>query len=779
MYCWNTTMIGKTISHYRIIGELGRGGMGLVYKAEDTKLNRTVALKFLPPELTCDPEVKARFIREAQAASALQHNNICTIHDIDETPDGQLFIVMDCYEGETLKTKIIPRGMAGDKEKRLKTKDSINIAIQIAEGLTKAHEKGIVHRDIKPANIFITNDDEVKILDFGLAKLAGKAQLTKDSSTLGTVAYMSPEQLSGKEIDHRSDIWSLGVILYEMLTGDLPFKGDYEQAISYAILNEDPKQLENFSVNLQEIVNKLLVKNPNERYDSLIELLNDLTSFRENYQKKSVQKSTRSSKNKAMIITVIIVSILVTTISIIFFFPTYQKETSIKSLAVLPFTNLNNDSDTDYLGPALAADIINDLVYIQNLNVLPFSVVRNLDDWPSLNVEFILTGNYLKEKDKIRLSLELIRSADQHMLWNEAIEENFENAFVLQDKVSDKVINELSVQFAPEEKNRMRKDVPKDPLAYKYYLESLSYDKTVEGLSMAIKMLNKSIQIDSAYAPAFTELGYRTILISELTNDTQIWKKAEKYFRVALNINSESITAMTHLAMIYIDIIGNADEALQMLLKASEINPHNASTHFRYSYLYRHVGLLDKSEKEAKMAIILEPNNPKFQSIRQTYIYLEKYNDALEACNIIATDSWRFAKKGEICLRMGNKAEALKYFNRIDNKYSGRTETEYFVGGLKAYILGNKDKGIMITEEWERQNPASSEVLHWIACNYSLLGDKKSSVRVLKRSIDAGFFNYPFFLIDPFLDPVRNEPEFKEVLALAREKHEAFKQKYF
>ena len=199
-------MIGQTISHYRIIEKLGEGGMGVVYKAEDTKLKRTVALKFLPPELTRDPEAKTRFIREAQAASALEHPNICNIHEIDETEDGQLFIVMACYEGETLKDKI--------KDKKLKTEDAIDIAIQIAQGLNRAHEKGIVHRDVKPANIIITEHGEVKILDFGLAKLAGQAQLTKDTSTLGTVAYMSLEQVSGKSIDHRTDIWSLGVILF-------------------------------------------------------------------------------------------------------------------------------------------------------------------------------------------------------------------------------------------------------------------------------------------------------------------------------------------------------------------------------------------------------------------------------------------------------------------------------------------------------------------------------------------------------------------------------------
>ena len=277
-------MIGKTISHYRIIEKLGEGGMGVVYKAEDTKLKRTVALKFLPPELTRDPEAKERFIREAQAASLLDHTNICTIYEINETDDGQMFIAMACYEGQTLKDILV--GAHHDAPNRPISKNqAISIAIQIAEGLNKAHEKGIVHRDIKPANIMITNDGTVKILDFGLAKLSGQAQLTKDSSTLGTVAYMSPEQISAKEVDHLTDIWSLGVVFYEMLTGELPFKGDYEQAVMYAILNEklilEKESLKAFPTPLILLLERSLRKDISERTNSISEFKTELKQINE------------------------------------------------------------------------------------------------------------------------------------------------------------------------------------------------------------------------------------------------------------------------------------------------------------------------------------------------------------------------------------------------------------------------------------------------------------------------------------------------------------------
>ncbi len=284
-------MIGKNISHYKITEEVGAGGMGVVYKAEDTKLKRTVALKFLPPELTRDPEAKERFIHEAQATSSSEHVNICNIHEINETKDGQTFIVMSCYEGETLKDKIkdkISQEGGPDNRRGLKTKEAVDIAVQIAEGLAKAHAKSIVHRDIKPANIFITEDGVIKILDFGLAKLGKQTALTKKGTTLGTVAYMSPEQSRGELVDHRTDIWSLGVVLYEMLTGQLPFKGDYEQAIIFSILNEDPEPLTHFHTGVPDelvhLVNKALSKNLNERYAQIGEMITDLKSLQKDSQ---------------------------------------------------------------------------------------------------------------------------------------------------------------------------------------------------------------------------------------------------------------------------------------------------------------------------------------------------------------------------------------------------------------------------------------------------------------------------------------------------------------
>ncbi|MCX6558612.1 MAG: serine/threonine-protein kinase, partial [Candidatus Aminicenantes bacterium] len=265
-------MIGKTVLHYRIISQLGAGGMGVVYKAEDLNLRRMVALKFLPVEATRDPEIKRRFFNEARAASALDHPNICSVHEINETSDGLVFMVMACYTGQTLNERV--------RQGPLPIPEALRITMQTAEGLAKAHQKGIIHRDIKPGNILLSEDGLVKILDFGLAKLAGASVLTQDGITLGTVAYMSPEQSRGEAVDRRTDIWSLGVVLYEMLAGRPPFAGDYPQSIIYGIQNETPAPMTSLRsgvpLQLEHILNKTLAKAMAERYQSLDDLLVDL-----------------------------------------------------------------------------------------------------------------------------------------------------------------------------------------------------------------------------------------------------------------------------------------------------------------------------------------------------------------------------------------------------------------------------------------------------------------------------------------------------------------------
>jgi serine/threonine protein kinase len=327
-------MIGRTISHYKILEKLGEGGMGVVYKAQDTKLKRIVALKFLTPKALGNEEEKSRFVHEAQAAAALDHPHICTIHEIDEA-NGQTFIAMAYIEGESLKDKIA----SGP----LKLNESLDIAIQVAAGLQEAHDKGIVHRDIKSGNIMVTSKGQAKIMDFGLAKLTGHVQITKTGTTMGTVAYMSPEQAQGEEVDHRSDIWSLGVVLYEMLAGQLPFRSEYQQAMVYSILNEEPEPATGLRtgmpMDLERIVNKALAKNLDGRYQRTKDILFDLRSVRK--ELKSIISEKRSSAKKLQ-----------------------------RSIAVLPFTNLSADKEQDHFCDGMAEEIINSLTHLEGLRVV-------------------------------------------------------------------------------------------------------------------------------------------------------------------------------------------------------------------------------------------------------------------------------------------------------------------------------------------------------------------------------------------------------------------------
>ena len=433
-------MIGKTLLHYKILEELGRGGMGEVYLAEDKKLKRKVAIKFLPSHLTKDKESRERFEREAQAAAALNHPNIVTVYEIGEfedsaTADRQIFISMEYVEGETLRDKI-------DHFKSRSTKfpleEIINIAIQICEGLDKAHQAGIVHRDIKPGNIIIGKENRVKILDFGLAKLKGVSQLTKETSTLGTIHYMSPEQVRGEDVDHRTDIWSLGVIMYEMLCGVKPFKGEYEQAVIYSILNEKPKLLAKFRPDLpselQNLVDRAMARSPEDRYQNAEEIVNDLTRFeaREGDSDRHSESDVRTGKAMPQkrfwqfLAAILVVIIVPGFIYVMIISPSQDMEPSVtgtpatdgivqddidNSIVVLPFKDISPTGDNEYFSDGLTEEIIADLSRIRSLRVISRTSAMTLKGTDmdiraigeKLDVRYVLEGSVRKAGDELKI----------------------------------------------------------------------------------------------------------------------------------------------------------------------------------------------------------------------------------------------------------------------------------------------------------------------------------------------------------------------------------------
>jgi len=785
-------MIGKTISHYKILEKLGAGGMGIVYKARDLKLDRFVALKFLPHHLSQTESEKKRFVHEAKSASALDHPNICTIHEIEETQDEQLFIAMACYDGTSLKEKM--------EQGPLSIKEALNIIIQIASGLSKAHEKDIIHRDIKPANIMITEDGVVKIVDFGLAKLSGQTKLTQEGSALGTTSYMSPEQIQADNIDSRTDIWSLGVILYEMITGQAPFRGEYDQAVIFSIMNETQTPLTalrtGVPMNLERIVNKTMAKDPDERFQNVSDLLLDLKLLQKNLDSEiQIQQSTKFIQKKRNIRNIVLGIVLIIIVSVIGLNTWLQlnpdqdvmstSETGLQRLAVLPFTNLRSDPETDFLGFALADQVIGALSYIQNILVRPSSAVRQYQNQfvdalltgKSLNVDYILTGHFLKEENIIRLNIELINVKSNEMIWRESLEVQYSNAFALQDIVSNKIVEGLKVQFSHNERMRIQADIPQYPLAYEYYLRSISFPLTIDGSQLAIGMVKKSIQIDSSYAQSWVELGFRSQLIGNYdVSKLELINQAEYAYLKALSINNESIDAHQHLVSLYTES-SRTDEAVKLAKRMLTINPNNPSVHFSLSYIYRYAGLLEESKKEGEKALALDPENSRFRSINHTYLYLDEYEKALQVYYLDAGTAWGLSHRGEIYLRLGQRDKAIEDFNQV-LKLQQKGIVVLWTEGMKAYLEANTKAGVLAARKWEQANPTDGESWYHIGSLYSLHNESAGCIRALKKAVEGGFFNYPYMLTDEFLDSVRDEPEFKEVLSMAKDKHEKFKLKF-
>ncbi len=785
-------MIGKTVSHYKIIEKIGAGGMGTVYKAQDLKLDRFVALKFLPHHLSRTEAEKKRFIHEAKSASALDHPNICTIYEIDETQDEQMYIAMACYDGVSLKERIEHGPLSID--------EALEITIQISRGLSKAHEKDIIHRDIKPANIMITKDGVVKIVDFGLAKLSGQTKLTKEGSTVGTTAYMSPEQIQGDNVDSRTDLWSLGVILYEMVTAQSPFRGDYDQAIMFSIMNELPAPLTGLRtgvpMELERIVNKTISKDPDERFQNVGDLLLDLKLLKKNlgaitpeHQINEFKQKKRFNRNLFLGLVFLIVVVAIG--MYILMDPDISQEraldskTGLQRLAVLPFANLRSNPETDFLGFALADQVIGALSYIQNILVRPSSAVRQyqnqmvdaLTTGKKLKVDYILAGHYLKEANTIRLNFELIKINSNEMIWRESIEVEYANAFVLQDIVSNKIVEGLKIQFSESERTRMLGDVPQNPLAYEYYLRSISYPLTIDGSNLAVKMVNKSIELDSLYAPSWIELGFRLQLIGNYAlSENELLDQAEIAFLQALSLKKESMDAHQHLVSLYTES-ARTDKAVEMAKRMLTINQNNPSVHFSLSYIYRYTGLLEESKKEGEKALALDPENNRFRSINHTYIYLGEYENALRVSYLDTGTAWGFSHRGEIYLRLGLRDKAIDDFNQV-LKMQQKSILVFWSEGMKAYLEGSTNEGIQAAMNWEQTNPTDGESWYHIGSLYGLHNDNAGCIRSLEKAIEGGFFNYPYMLTDMFLDNVRDDPGFKMVLSLAKEKHERFKVKF-
>jgi serine/threonine-protein kinase len=625
-------MIGQVVSRYKIVEKLGEGGMGVVYKAEDTELKRDVAIKFLPRQIAASEEERRRFKVEAQAAAALNHPNIATIYNIEEV-DDEMFIVMEYIEGKELKEKV--------ESGPLPIEEILEVLLQIAKGLRAAHDKGIVHRDIKSANIMITDEGDVKSMDFGLAKVRGGAGVTKLGTTLGTAAYMSPEQARGEEADHRSDIWSFGVVLYEMLTGKLPFGGDYEQAVMYAIMNEEPPLTEEVPSNLQAILQKALAKDQTERYQNIDELHSDLKSSEESStsRTKAARKVSKQGASNKTILYLGGAVVLIALLAVAYFL---NRSQPIDSIAVMPFVNANNDPAIEYLSDGITETLITKLSQLPQLKVMARSTVfrfKGKDMTPQqigeqLNVPAVLTGEIVQRGDVLRLVAELVDVSDGTQIWGKQYNRSMDDIFAVQDAISEQISTSLKLKLSGDDKNRLVKRHTEDTEAYQLYLKGRFYwnQRTAEALKTALGYFQQAIDRDSTYAAAYAGLSdcYGLFPYYAVSPTIEAIPKAKSAALKALQIDAQLVEAHTSLASAY-QSEWEWELSDKSFRRAIELNPNYATARHWYAggLLFR--GHFEEAIAEFKGALTVDPHSLIINvTLGHAYIMARRYDLALE-----------------------------------------------------------------------------------------------------------------------------------------------------
>ncbi len=737
--------IGQTISHYQILEELGRGGMGIVYKALDLNLDRTVALKFLPHHLSSDEERKRRFIQEAKAASALDHPNIGAIYEFDETNDGQLFIVMAYYEGEILKDVL--------KDGPLDIGTLIDIMGQICLGLAAAHKAGIVHRDVKPSNILITKDDDVKIIDFGLAKSSGHTHITDDASTKGTVAYMSPEQTIGESVDFRTDIWSLGVLLYEMVAGELPFKGDYDQAIIYSILKEAPKNITQLQAEsadeLKAIIHKALAKNPDDRYQDMKQVLNDLRLIGSADSTSADSASTnikhRSIKRRIVFALAFMFLLFIIAASIIF--QRLQPSGNRKVIAVLPFKNLSSDPENDYFSAGITDDIRAQLSKISDLKVISRSSVLQYKEnskslkeiGKELNVGIVLDGSVRHEENRVRIVAQLADVCTNEQLWTEVYEREMTDIFAIQSDIAEKIAIALQAELTTREKQRIKQKPTESMTAYHYYLKGREYylQRHSKSNEYAIGFFKKALELDPDYALAYAGLadayaikkGFgasqawidsaitmseKAIEIDPFSSEAynalgnaynRIWYVKNRYksiraaFQKAIELNPNNWLAMVRLADV-LRIQGDSEAALKMLKKALSLNPLHSGTYSSIGSIYSQAGDYEKAEHWIREGMSLQPGTHELDaSLASLYFQQGMIEKAVamyeEAVRADPAHQWKRHDMALAYQAQGRSQRAIAELERAMELDS--TQEWHYIGLASVYFeLGEIDNALAV-----------------------------------------------------------------------------------